>query len=333
METVLVTGGAGYIGAHACKALSKAGYRPVAYDNLSTGHESSVRWGPFIHADLREEQKLEEAFLRYKPKAVFHFAASALVIESIQDPEKYYENNLHATLCLLKAMRRHKTSLLVFSSTCAVYGQAVSVPLREETPMAPINPYGRSKWMIEQILSDFDRAYGIHSVSLRYFNVAGADLEGELGENHEPETHLIPSVIRAALGLSQKITVYGTDFASQDGSAVRDYVHVDDLVRAHILALEWLSKHRKSEAINLGTGRGLSVLEIINAVQRHAPNPIPIRLEQRRTGEPSHLTADFSKALHLLGWEPKYSDLATLIDSAWKWHARQPNPHFTPPLG
>ncbi len=322
MDAILVTGGAGYIGAHACKALFRAGYLPVAYDNLSTGHKEAVQWGPLVHEDLRDQKVLEETFLRYQPKAVLHFAASALVIESIKDPGKYYENNIGATLSLLKAMCTHGVSFLVFSSTCAIYGQGAEKPLEETSPIAPINPYGRSKWMIEQIVSDFEKAHGIHSVSLRYFNVGGADLEGDIGENHETETHLIPSVIQVALGVKKEIVVYGTDFASRDGSAVRDYIHVSDLVRAHLLALEWLIAHRQSAQMNLGTGTGHSVLEIIEAVQTFSSRKLPVRLEKKREGEPAQLTANNTKAQKLLGWSPHLSDLSTLVRSAWTWHAK-----------
>jgi len=320
MDAILVTGGAGYIGSQVCKTLAKAGYLPIAYDNLSTGHAYAVKWGPFVQADLSEKEKLNETFQKFQPKAVLHFAASALVIESMADPAKYYRNNVAGSLSLLEAMHANKVPHLVFSSTCAVYGQPKSVPLTESHPLGPINPYGRSKWMVEQMIADFEAAHGIKAAILRYFNIAGADLDTEIGENHDPETHLIPSVIQAALGVKKEIVVYGTDFPSRDGSAVRDYIHVQDLADAHVSALKWLLSNNQSVQINLGTGTGHSVLEIVEAVQTFCGKPLPVRLERSRPGEPSNLTADNSKAKELLGWSPKRSDLPTLIESAWKWH-------------
>lgn len=320
MDAILVTGGAGYIGSQVCKTLAKAGFLPVAYDNLSTGHAYAVKWGPFVEADLCEKDKLNETFQKFQPKAVLHFAASALVVESMADPGKYYRNNLTGSLCLLEAMQANKIPYLIFSSTCAVYGQPKQIPMTETHPTGPINPYGRSKWMVEQMISDFETAHGIKAVALRYFNIAGADLDTEIGENHDPETHLIPSVIQAALGIKKEIVVYGTDFPSRDGSAVRDYIHVQDLADAHVGALKWLMANNASAQINLGTGTGHSVLEIIDAVQKFCGKPIPVRLERSRAGEPSNLTADNSRAKELLGWTPKLSDLPTLIESAWKWH-------------
>lgn len=319
-DSILVTGGAGYIGSQVCKALSKAGFLPVAYDNLSTGHAYAVKWGPFVHADLSDREKLKEAFQKFQPKAVLHFAASALVVESIADPGKYYRNNVTSSIALLEAMRDHKVPYLVFSSTCATYGQPQFIPLNESHPQLPINPYGKSKLMVEQMIADFEAAHGIRSASLRYFNIAGADLDTEIGENHDPETHLIPSIIQAALGIKKEIVVYGTDFPSRDGSAVRDYIHVVDLAEAHIQALKCLMTQQKSFCVNLGTGTGHSVLEIIDAVQKFCGKPLPVRLETRRIGEPSNLTADNARAKELLGWSPRLSDLSTLIESAWKWH-------------
>lgn len=314
-ESILVTGGAGYIGSHTCKALAKAGYLPVVYDNLSTGHAYAVKWGPFVEGDLNDRAKLNEAFSQYRPKAVIHFAADALVIESMTDPAKYYRNNVANTISLLEAMKEHGVPHLVFSSTCATYGNPQFTPITEAHPQAPINPYGRSKWMIEQMLADFERAYGMRAVILRYFNAAGADLETQIGENHLPETHLIPTIIQTALGIREEIVVYGTDFDSKDGSAIRDFIHVQDLANAHVAAL-----NSPSAAINLGTGMGYSVLEIIDAVQKFCGKSLPVRLENRRAGEPGILTADNARARELLNWTPQYSDLPTLIESAWKWH-------------
>lgn len=320
MDSILVTGGAGYIGAHVCKALAKAGFLPITYDNLSTGHAYAVKWGPFVQADLTDKEALHGTFQKYQPKAVLHFAACALVVESVANPGKYYRNNLVSSLALLEAMRDYKVPHLVFSSTCAIYGQPQFTPLTESHPTTPINPYGKSKFMVEQILADFETAHSIRTAALRYFNVAGADLQTEIGENHDPETHLIPSVIQAALGIKKEIVVYGTDFPSRDGSAVRDYIHVQDLADAHVSALNWLLANDKSVQINLGTGTGHSVLEIINAVQKFCGKPLPVRLEMRRAGEPSNLTADNARAKELLGWTPRFSDLPNLIESAWKWH-------------
>lgn len=314
-EAILVTGGAGYIGSHTCKALAKAGYLPVVYDNLSTGHAYAVKWGPFVQGDLNDKAKLNEALTTYRPKAVIHFAANALVIESMTDPGKYYRNNVGSTIALLEAMRDHAIKKLVFSSTCATYGNPQFTPITEKHPLQPINPYGRSKLMVEQIISDFSMAYGLEAVVLRYFNAAGADQETQIGENHTPETHLIPSIIQTALGLRDEIVVYGTDFESRDGSAVRDYIHVEDLADAHVAALK-----APSATINLGTGTGYSVLEIIDAVQKFCGKTLPVRLENRRPGEPGILTADNAKAREHLNWNPRASDLPTLIESAWKWH-------------
>jgi UDP-arabinose 4-epimerase len=320
MDAIFVTGGAGYIGSHACKALAAAGFLPIAYDNLSTGHAYAVKWGPFVEGDLNNRAKLDEAIKSYRPLVVLHFAGSALVSESIADPGKYYRNNVANTISLLEAMREFQIHHLVFSSTCATYGDPQFTPITEAHPQLPISPYGRSKLMIEQIIADFERAYSIRSVTLRYFNVAGADLATEIGENHMPETHLIPSVIQAALGMKSEMVVYGTDFPTRDGSAVRDYVHVQDLAEAHVAALKWLIANKKSIAVNLGTGTGYSVLEIIAAVQKFCGKPIPARLEKRKAGDPSSLTADSTLAKELFGWTPHASDLHTLIESAWKWH-------------
>lgn len=314
-DSILVTGGAGYIGSHTCKALAKAGYSPIVYDNLSTGHAYAVKWGPFIQGDLNDKALLNQAFATYHPKAVIHFAADAIVIESMRDPGKYYRNNVGSTVALLETMQNHGVKKLVFSSTCATYGNPLFTPITEKHPLLPINPYGRSKWMNEQIIQDFEAAHHFEAVILRYFNAAGADLETQIGENHTPETHLIPNIILAALGLKDEIVVYGTDFESKDGSAVRDYIHVQDLAAAHVAALKI-----QSHTINLGTGTGYSVLEIIDAVQKFCGKTIPVRLENRRSGEPGILTADNAKAKQLLNWTPVASDLPTLIESAWKWH-------------
>ena len=320
MEPILVTGGAGYIGSHACKALAKNGFLPIAYDNLSTGHAYAVKWGPLIEGDLNDRAKLDQAIHTYQPKAVMHFAANAIVIESMIDPAKYYRNNLISMISLLDAMRTGGIDRLVFSSSCATYGHPHFNPITEDHPQLPINPYGRSKLMIEQMLDDYEMAYGIRSVKLRYFNAAGADLETHIGEDHSPETHLIPSIIQSALNVRDEIVVYGTDFSTTDGSAVRDYIHVDDIADAHVASLKYLLQTNTSIALNLGTGRGYSALEIIDAIQKYCGKTLPVRLEQRRQGEPAFLVASANKAKEILGWAPQTSDLGALIDSAWKWH-------------
>lgn len=317
---ILVTGGAGYIGAHVCKTLAAAGFLPVTYDNLSTGHAYAVKWGPFIQGSLCNRESLKQAFLTYEPKAVIHLAASAIVVESMQNPGKYYRNNVASTLSLLETMHECQIQHLVFSSTCATYGLPQSIPITEEHPQIPVNPYGKSKLMLEQIMADFDAAHGIKTVSLRYFNAAGADLNAEIGENHTPETHLIPNIIQTALGIRPEVVIYGTDFPTSDGTAIRDYIHVEDLARAHLLALQWILSEKTSRAINLGTGIGHSIYEILEAVKNQTNLPIPTRLEQKRLGEPHTLVADNRLAFQLLNWQPQHSNLPTLIESAWQWH-------------
>jgi UDP-glucose-4-epimerase GalE len=318
---ILVTGGAGYIGSHTCKALAAAGFLPIAYDNLSTGHAYAVKWGPFVQGDLFDQAKLLETFDAFHPQAVLHFAASALVIESMHNPELYYRNNVAGTLSLLEAMRKKGLFRLVFSSTCATYGNPIHLPMTEEHPQAPINPYGRTKLMIEQMLSDFSNVYGLKTAVLRYFNAAGADGDTEIGENHTPETHLVPSIIQTALGLKPEVAVYGTNFPTRDGSAIRDYIHVSDLADAHVLALKYLLTEKDPLTLNLGTGNGCSVLELIEQIQKKSGKELPVRFEPSRPGEPHTLMASAAKAKELLGWIPHRSSLPNLIESAWKWHS------------
>jgi UDP-arabinose 4-epimerase len=318
---ILVTGGAGYIGSHTCKALYHQGYEPVVLDNLIYGHERFVKWGEFYKGDIGDNALLDEIFEKHLPAAVLHFAAFAYVGESVTDPGKYYTNNVSGTISLLEAMRRQKCRHMVFSSTCATYGIPSSLPIVETMVQQPINPYGRSKLMIEQILSDYDSAYGIKSCSLRYFNAAGADPDCEVGEKHLPETHLIPLVIETALRKRQCIDVYGTDYATADGTAIRDYIHVKDLADAHVKALQFLHETNCSEQFNLGTGKGSSVKRVIDTAERISQRDIPVNFEKRRLGDPPELTADAAKARSVLGWRPKYSDLETIIETAWKWHA------------
>ncbi len=317
---ILVTGGAGYIGSHACKLLAEKNYLPIVFDNLSQGHREAVQWGPFVEGDLLDPHSLHAAFAFYQPKAVLHFAAKALVQESIEHPERYYRNNVIGSLHLLEACVKHGVKSFVFSSSCATYGIPSRLPLSEDSPQNPINPYGKSKLIIEKMLEDFEHAYGIKSISLRYFNAAGSDFSGKIGERHHPETHLIPRAILAALDQSSPISVFGVIFPTQDGSAVRDYIHVMDLAEAHVLALEYLETHSQSVAFNLGSGQGISVWQIIKEVELYAKRFLRIRIEKPREGDPPMLVADNRKAREILGWSPRYSDITTIIDTAWKWH-------------
>lgn len=319
-QTVLVTGGAGYIGSHTCKALHEAGFIPVTYDNLSTGHAYAVKWGPLVLGDITDTEKLSQTIQQYNPILVLHFAADAMIIESQQNPAKYYRNNVYGTLSLLEAMQKNKLDKLIFSSTCATYGNPTMAPITEDHPQAPINVYGRTKLIAEQLMTDFDQAYGLKTIKLRYFNAAGADLDTEIGENHTPETHIIPSVIQTALGLRPEVVIYGTDFATRDGSAIRDYIHVADLARAHVLAVQQLLQTHRSDVFNLGTGCGTSVLEIVNALQ--AFQPFTVRIEKKRAGEPGILTASADKARQVLQWQPEHSALETILGSAYKWHEK-----------
>ncbi len=320
-QTVLVTGGAGYIGSHTCKALKKGGFLPVTYDNLSTGHRSFVKWGPLCFGDLRDKEALRRTFSVYQPIAVLHFAADAIVIESMHNPAKYYSNNVTSSIALLEVMQEYKTPYLVFSSSCATYGNPNAPLITETHPQAPINPYGKSKWMVEQIIEDFIEIHHLKAVCLRYFNAAGTDFEREVGEDHHPETHLIPLIIQTALEQRSELIVYGDDFPTKDGSAVRDYIHVEDLAIGHVKALHHLLNGGKSSSINLGTGTGYSVFELIEMVERFAEKKIPFRVEKQRKGEPSHLVASNEKAKQLLNWTPLYSSLPTIIESAWNWHS------------
>lgn len=319
MTTILVTGGAGYIGSHACKALAAAGYKPVVYDNLVYGHEWAVCWGPLEIGNIADRDRLAEVFEQYQPEAVIHFAAYAYVGESVQDPLKYYSNNVLGSLSLLHTMRQFGVNKLVFSSTCATYGVPQTERLDEAHPQQPINPYGCSKLMVEQILEDFGQAHGLRYVALRYFNAAGADPEGKIGEVHEPETHLIPLVLQAALGLRSQITVYGDDYDTGDGTCIRDYIHVNDLVDAHVLALEALQAGDGSAVYNLGNGQGYSVNDIIDTARRVSGQHIEVEVGPRRVGDPPVLVATAEKARLELGWRPRYNLIEDIIESAWKW--------------
>ena len=322
IQSVLVTGGAGYIGAHACKALSSAGYLPVTYDNLVYGHPEAVRWGPLEKGDIGNPQQLEFVLQKYKPLAVMHFAAFAYVGESVTNPAKYYRNNVAGTLSLLEAMKNCSIDKLIFSSTCATYGMPSQIPIDENHPQNPINPYGRTKLMIEWIMQDFASAYDLKFAALRYFNAAGADPNAEIGENHNPETHLIPLVLDVALGKKDCLEIYGTDYDTPDGTCIRDYIHVSDLAEAHLLALEYLKQGGTSNAFNLGNGNGFSVKEVIAAAKEITGCRIPYLESERRPGDPSVLIGSSEKIINHLGWKTTYNSLETIIETAWRWHKR-----------
>jgi UDP-arabinose 4-epimerase len=321
-HTILVTGGAGFIGSHASKALWKAGFRPVVLDDLSTGHARAVRWGPLEIGSLASPRLLRAVLLRVKPAAVMHFAASAYVGESITKPAAYYRNNVANTLNLLDVMLAQGVRHLVFSSTCASYGAPERLPIDETHPQRPINPYGHTKLVVEGILQAYDTAYGLKSVALRYFNAAGADPDGEIGEDHDPETHLIPSAIHAAQGRRGPLEVFGTDYPTPDGTAVRDYIHVADLADAHVLALRYLLDGGASTALNLGVGRGYSVQDAITTIERVTRREVAVTERPRRPGDPPELVADASRARSVLGWTPGFRELDEIVSTAWRWFRR-----------
>jgi UDP-glucose 4-epimerase len=320
----LVIGGAGYIGSHMVKQLLGTGHELVVADNFSTGYRSAVPGGTLVELDIADAQALDALFGAHHFDAVFHFASFIQVGESVTEPAKYYQNNLAATLTLLKAMVRAGTKHFIFSSTAAVYGDPQYVPIDEAHPKAAINPYGRSKWMVEQVLEDFDRAYGLKSVCLRYFNAAGADPDGQLGERHEPETHLLPLVLQAASGRRKTITVFGFDYDTPDGTCIRDYVHVVDLVAAHALAVDYLLAGGTSTAFNLGNGQGFSVQQVIDTARRVTGRDIFISEASRRAGDPPRLVADASRARNVLGWQPQYAALEQIVAHAWEWEKKYP---------
>ena len=328
-EAILVTGGAGYIGSHACKALKLAGFQPVVLDNLSTGHASFVKWGPLVEADVRDSQAVASALRTNNIAAVCHFAANSNVGESVTDPQRYYDNNVVGALSLLQAMRATGCRKIIFSSTCAVYGEPLITPINEEAALSPVNPYGASKLMVERILSDYSAAYDFEFVTLRYFNASGADLDCELGELHEPETHLIPRAMMALQGDLCDFAVFGSDYNTPDGTAIRDYTHVADIADAHISALARLLTNGGSGIFNLGTGHGYSVREIIDAIASATGRKIPTLLKPRRPGDPPVLVADPSLARAQLKFAAPRSSLETIIASAWAWHQRsaQRAPH------
>ena len=319
-RSVLVAGGAGYIGSHTCKALAAAGYVPVTLDNLVDGHRDAVRWGPLVEADLADRRTLERVLREHRVAAVVHFAAYAYVGESMADPGRYFHNNVTCSLNLLDAMHATGVRRLVFSSTCATYGIPDVVPITEDTPQRPVNPYGESKLMVERALHWHGVAHGLKSIALRYFNAAGADAAGELGERHDPELHLIPLAIDAALGLAPPLRVMGTDYDTPDGTAVRDYIHVTDLADAHVRALAFLEQGGASAALNLGTGHGHSVRDVIAMVERVTGLTVPRTDAPRRAGDPPALVAAPGRAKALLGWQARWSDLETIVRTAVAWH-------------
>ncbi len=322
-QTVLVTGGAGYIGSHACKSLARAGYRPVAYDSLIRGHREAVRWGPLVEADLADTERLADTIKRFEIAAVMHFAAFAYVGESMANPELYFRNNVGNSMRLLEAMRSTGVRHIVFSSTAATYGIPERVPIPESAPQRPVNPYGESKRMVERMLHWYGEAHGLTHAALRYFHAAGADPDGEIGENHDPETHLIPLVLQAALGQRPQIDIYGTDYSTPDGTAVRDYIHVQDLAEAHVKAIAHLLRGGASLEVNLGTGSGHSVREVIAAAERVTGRRIPQRESPRRAGDPPALVAQVDLAREALDWTPALSDIDRILATAWAWHSRQ----------
>jgi UDP-glucose 4-epimerase len=325
-KKILVTGGAGYIGSHAVLALRQAGYEVVILDNLVYGHADLVEailQVELVVGDTNDRALLDQLFQRHHFDAVMHFAAYAYVGESVSHPDKYYRNNVIGTLTLLEAMVAAGIQQFVFSSTCATYGVPTQVPIPEDHPQAPINPYGASKLMVERILSDFDRAYGLRSVTFRYFNAAGADPQGRLGEDHQPETHLIPLVLLTALGKHPSVSILGTDYPTADGTCVRDYIHVTDLAEAHILGLEYLLKGGQTDRFNLGNGNGFSVREVIETARRVTGQPIPALEADRRAGDPPALVGGSDRARQVLGWQPQYSDLKEILTHAWNWHQKR----------
>ncbi|PSO79724.1 MAG: UDP-glucose 4-epimerase GalE [Cyanobacteria bacterium QS_4_48_99] len=326
MTTILVTGGAGYIGSHAVLALQRRGYEVIVLDNLVYGHRDiaeKVLKVELVVGDISDRSLLDDLFATRNIAAVMHFSAYAYVGESVSDPAKYYRNNVVGTLTLLEAMAAASVQKFVFSSTCATYGMPETIPIPENHPQNPINPYGATKLMVEQILKDFEAAYGLKSVSFRYFNAAGADPTGLIGEDHHPETHLIPLILLAALGKRDSISIFGTDYPTRDGTCIRDYIHVTDIAQAHVLGLEYLLQGGETEIFNLGNGNGFSVREMIATAQAVTGREIPVALGDRRPGDPPSLVGSSEKARKSLGWHPQYSDLSQIVSHAWQWHQQR----------
>lgn len=320
---ILVVGGAGYIGSHMVKMLLDTGHDVITLDNLSSGHRDAVLGGIFIEGDLSDIACLNRLFEQYYPEAVMHFASFIQVGESVRKPDIYYRNNVTNTLNLLDAMLKYDVKKFIFSSTAAVFGEPDYVPIDEAHPNRPLNPYGRSKWMIEQVLADYDRAFEFRSVSLRYFNAAGADPEGQLGERHDPETHLIPLILQAASGRRENMHVFGRDYDTPDGTCIRDYIHIMDLCAAHLAALEYLNQDGATDCFNLGNGSGFSVQEVIDAVQKISGKKVTVLDGPRREGDPARLVADAKRAKTVLSWQPKFTELETIVSHAWQWELKQ----------
>ncbi len=318
-RTYLVTGGAGYIGSHTVRTLRGQGFHPVTVDNLSEGHREAVLDGALENGDLGDESFLDGLFARYQFEGVVHFASRCYVGESVENPRLYYEQNVGNALTLLRVMLRHGVRQFVLSSSCATYGDPIRVPIDETHPQDPVNPYGETKFFIERILRQYDRAYGLRFVALRYFNAAGASLDGQLGESHDPESHLIPRILGVARQGGGEVQIFGDDYPTPDGTCIRDYIHVLDLASAHVAALGWLGQGRPSEFFNIGTGHGYSVKQVIEAARRATGAPIPARVFPRRAGDPPALVADAGKAARLLDWRPQHSDLETIMQTAWNW--------------
>ena len=317
---VLVTGGAGYIGSHTCKALAAVGYTPIVLDNMSTGHPWAVKWGPLVESDISDRVRVSRTIKEHRVQAVIHFAAHGYVGESVVQPQKYFNNNVAKTLSLLDTLLEAGVTNFVFSSSCATYGIPQKLPIAEDHPQRPINPYGTSKLFVENILHWYERAYGLRHMILRYFNAGGADPDGEIGEEHAPETHLIPRVIAAALDANSPVEIFGADYDTPDGTPVRDYVHVCDLAAAHVSALDRLFVGGTSASINLGTGRGHSIRDVISVVETVSQTVVPFIVGDRRAGDPPVLIADSQLGQSLLGWRPLKSDLQTIVQTAWEWH-------------
>lgn len=324
---ILVAGGAGYIGSYMVKMLAKRGYLPVTLDNLSRGHRELVVAGEFLQGDLMDKRFLQKVFTDYQFEAVFHFAALAYVGESMTDPSLYYRNNVCATYNLLQQMIESKVKYFIFSSTCATYGEPQWLPLTEDHPQNPISPYGRTKLIIEWMLKDFCKGYDLSYVNLRYFNAAGADPEGMIGEWHDPETHLIPNILLSLLGKKAHLEIYGNDYPTPDGTCVRDYIHIYDLCKAHLLALDYLRDNGEPTSFNLGNGKGFSIMEVIEAVEKATGRKIEYCYRERRKGDPAKLVGSSARAENVLGWKPEYQDIESIIRTAWKWHKKQVNKH------
>jgi UDP-glucose 4-epimerase len=319
---ILIVGGAGYIGAHVNKELNRQGYETIVFDNLSFGHRNFIKWGNFQEGDLGNIDDIRTVFKKYSVEAVMHFAAFTYVGESVENPQKYYLNNLRNTLNLLQVMLEEGVEYFVFSSTCATYGEPQEIPITEDHPQKPISPYGKGKYMVEQILEDYSRAYGLKYASLRYFNAAGADPDGEIGEQHDPETHLIPLILDAASGKRKNIQIFGSDYPTPDGTCIRDYIHVMDLAFAHIKALKYLQDGNESDVFNLGNGQGFSVKEVIETSKKITRKDIATEEVERRPGDPPVLVGSSTKAQKILNWQPKYPDLESIIETAWMWHRK-----------